>query len=56
MSMPTEKDIRWMEQNKEGVFQIFREGYREGSKMRWPEMVFWMALIVWLFNLAIGGV
>lgn len=55
MSTPTRKDIEWMNQNKEGVFQIWCAGYEQGASMRWPEMVFWIALVMFLLNLAMGG-
>ena len=47
--------MRLTKEQEAFLFEVFKDGYREGSKMRWPEMVFWMALIVWLFNLAMGG-
>ena len=50
------QQAEWLMQNEEVGFAIFKDGYKEGAKMRWPEMVFWMALIAFLFNLAVGGV
>ena len=41
---------------KEVLLFAFKQGMREGASMKWPEMLFWMCLIVWLMNLATGGV
>ena len=54
--MPTEQDMVWLKANPEGVKQIYLVGLTEGAKMKWPEMLFWICLIVWLMNLATGGV
>ena len=50
------QQAEWLIKNEEVGFAIFKDGYKEGSKMRWPEMIFWMALIAFLMNLAVGGV
>ena len=50
------QQAEWLMANEEVGFAIFSDGYREGAKMGFPEMIFWMALIAFLFNLAVGGV
>ena len=50
------QQAEWLMANEEVGFAIFKDGYKEGSKMRWPEMVFWVALVMFLLNLAVGGV
>lgn len=37
------------------MFALWQEGYKSGAAMRWPEMVFWIALVMFLLNLAVGG-
>lgn len=49
------EQIEWLKANPEAGFAIFKDGYKEGAAMKWPEMVFWMGLILFLFNLAVGG-
>lgn len=56
MRAPNEQDKLWLKANPEGVEAIYRVGMEKGAEMRWPEMLFWICLVMFLFNLAVGGV
>ena len=49
------QQAEWLMNNEEVGFAIFKDGYKEGAKMRWPEMMFWIGLVIFLMNLAVGG-
>ena len=49
------QQAEWLMQNEEVGYEIYRQGYERGSRMRWPEMMFWIGLVIFLMNLAVGG-
>ena len=51
----TRQQIAWLLDNEQVGYEIYKQGYERGKRMRWPEMVFWMCLVAWLMSQAVGG-
>ena len=47
--------IEYTKDERECAEALFIIGVREGAKMRWHEMMFWIGLVIFLMNLAVGG-